>query len=59
MKHSGLWTGLSSLCSSLLVLSLVGMDCMMGYGGTVNQALGIRTSKIVNEGDVGESTTYY
>lgn len=59
MKHSGLWTGLSSLCSSLLVLSLVGMDCMMGYAGTVNQALGIRTSKIVNEGDVGESTTYY
>lgn len=59
MKHSRLWTGLSSLCSSLLVLSLVGMDCMMGYAGTVNQALGIRTSEIVNEGDAGEDTTYY
>ncbi|SDF40143.1 hypothetical protein [Marvinbryantia formatexigens] len=45
MKHSRLWTGLSSLCSFLLVLSLVGMDCMMGYAGTVNQALGIQTSK--------------
>ena len=59
MKHSRLWTGLSSLSSSLLVLSLVGMDCMMGYAGTVNQALGIRTSEIVNEGDAGEDTTYY
>lgn len=59
MKHSRLWTGLSSLCSFLLVLSLVGMDCMMGYAGTVNQALGIQTSKIVNEGDAGENTTYY
>ncbi len=59
MKHSRLWTGLSSLSSFCLVLSLVGMDCMMGYAGTVNQALGIQTSKIVNEGEAGENTTYY
>lgn len=59
MKHSRLWTGLSSLCSFSLVLSLVGMDCMMGYEGTVNQALGIQTSKIVNEGDANEDTTYF
>jgi beta-glucosidase len=32
---------------------------MMGYAGTVNQALGIRTSKVVNEGDAGEDTTYF
>lgn len=32
---------------------------MMGYEGTVNQALGIATSKVVNEsGDAGD-TTYY
>lgn len=59
MKHSRLWTGLSSLFTFLLVLALVGMDCMMGYAGTVNQALGIQTSKIVNEGGADEDTTYY
>ncbi|MDO5540729.1 MAG: glycoside hydrolase family 3 protein [Eubacteriales bacterium] len=59
MKHSRVWTGLSSLFTFLLVLALVGMDCMMGYAGTVNQALGIQTSKIVNEGSAGEDTTYY
>lgn len=59
MKHSRLWTGLSSVCSCLLVLSTVGMNCMNGYAGTINQALGIQTSKIVNEGDSSEDTTYY
>lgn len=59
MKHSRVWTGLSSVFSFLLVLALVGMDCMMGYAGTVNQALGIQTSKIVNEGSADEDTTYY
>lgn len=59
MKHSRLWTGLSSVCSCLLVLSTVGLNCMNGYAGTINQALGIQTSKIVNEGDSSEDTTYY
>ncbi len=59
MKHSRLWTGLSSVFSCLLVLSIVGMDCMNGYAGTINQALGIQTSKIVNEGDASQDTTYY
>lgn len=59
MKHSRLWTGLSSVFSGFLVLSIVSMDCMSGYAGTINQALGIQTSKIVNEGDSSEDTTYY
>lgn len=58
-KHSGLMTGLASVSSCLLVLSSVGLNCMLGYSGTVNQALGITTSKVVNEGDAGEDTTYF
>lgn len=59
MKHSRLWTGLSSVCSCFLVLSTVGLNCMNGYAGTINQALGIQTSKVVNEGDSSVNTTYY
>lgn len=59
MKHSRLWTGLSSVFSCLMVLAIVGMNCMNGYSGTINQALGIQTSKVVNEGGSAEDTTYY
>ncbi len=58
-KHSRLWTGLASVSTCCLVLSGVGLNCMMGYSGTVNQALGITTSKVVNEGDSSEDTTYF
>ncbi len=59
MRHSRLWTGLSTLFSCLLVLLLVGLDCMNGYAGTINQFLGIKTSKIVNEGSETENQIYY
>lgn len=59
MKKSRLWTGLASTMAFMLVLSLLGMDCMMSYEGTVNGALGISTSKVVNEGGSTENTTYY
>ena len=59
MRHSRLWTGLSTLFSCLLVLLLVGLDCMNGYAGTINQFLGIKTSKIVNEGSATENQIYY
>lgn len=60
MRRTRLWTGLASVCSFMLVASTLGMNCMMGYQGTINQALGISTSKIVNEGEVDtEATTYY
>lgn len=39
MKRTRLWTGLASACSFMLVASTLGMNCMMGYEGTVNQAL--------------------
>ncbi len=58
-KHSRLWTGLASVSTCCLVLSGVGLNCMMGYSGTVNQALGITTSKVVNEGDTSEDTSYF
>lgn len=60
MRRTRLWTGLASACSFMLVASTLGMNCMMGYQGTINQALGIVTSKVVNDGDVDiESTTYF
>lgn len=60
MKRSRLWTGLASATSFFLVASTLGMNCMMGYQGTINQALGISTSKVVNESDSEtENTTYF
>lgn len=60
MKRTRLWTGLASACSFMLVASTLGMNCMMGYEGTVNQALGISTSKVVNEdGADAKDTTYF
>ncbi|MDD3417296.1 MAG: glycoside hydrolase family 3 C-terminal domain-containing protein [Lachnospiraceae bacterium] len=59
MKRNRIWTGLAAVTSFLLVLSVLGNYCMMGYAGTVNQALGIETSKVVNQGDTSEDTTYF
>ena len=60
MKRSRLWTGLASACSFLLTASILGMNCMMSYAGTVNGALGISTSRVVNEdGADAEDTTYF
>ena len=60
MRRNRLWTGLASACSFLLVTSILGMNCMMSYQGTVNGALGISTSRVVNaEGTSAEDTTYY
>lgn len=58
MKKSRLWTGLSSVCAFLLATSVLATDCMMGYQGTINGALGIETSKIVSDGDTSD-TTYF
>ncbi|XME01391.1 glycoside hydrolase family 3 C-terminal domain-containing protein [Lachnospiraceae bacterium C1.1] len=57
-RHSILWTGLASTTAFLLVTTTVGLSCMKGYEGTINQALGIQTSKVVNE-NAGEDTSYY
>lgn len=59
MKNTRLWSGLSSLFSFLLVTAVLGTSCMMQYEGTVNNALGIRTSKIVNEEGVDAADTVY
>lgn len=59
MKRKRIWTGLASLTSFMLVLSILGINCMMNYAGTVNGALGIKTSKVQNQGDSSTDTTYY
>ena len=41
---------MASVFSTLLIFSLVGRSTMMSYAGTVNQALGIQTSRIINPG---------
>ncbi|MDO4619926.1 MAG: glycoside hydrolase family 3 protein [Lachnospiraceae bacterium] len=58
MRRSKLWTGLTSVFSFFLAALILLLNCMMGYEGTVNQALGIVTSKVVNNGDAAD-TTYY
>ena len=60
MKRSRLWTGLASACSFLVTASILGMNCMMSYEGPVNGALGISTSRVVNEdGADADETTYF
>lgn len=59
MKRIRLWTGFSSICSFLLVVVLLGMNCMMGYVGTINSALGISTSKVVNPAGADTGDTQY
>ena len=59
MKRTRLWTGLASVCSFLLAGSILGTDCMMSYEGTVNDLLGIQTSRVVNEGDDSDDNVYF
>ncbi len=59
MKRKKLWTGLASVTSAMLVVSGVGLQTLEYYSGTVNQALGIVTSEVVNNGDSAEDTEYY
>lgn len=59
MRHTRLWNGMASLVSFFLVFAVVGTNCMMDYAGTVNTALGISTSKVVNEAGAGEDTIYF
>lgn len=59
MKHRRLWTGLSSVLSSLLVITILTMNCMLGYSSTINSELGIKTSEVVNDENDTTITTYY
>lgn len=59
MRNSRLWSGLSSVFSFLLIAAILSTGCMMQYEGTVNGALGIRTSKVVNEDGVDAKDTVY
>ncbi|MDD3139957.1 MAG: glycoside hydrolase family 3 protein [Lachnospiraceae bacterium] len=59
MKKFRFWRGLSSVLSFFLITMILIMDCMMGYAGTVNSALGIVTSKVVNNGDTEDDTAYF
>lgn len=59
MRHKRLWSGLASVSSFFLVGSILGTSCMMEYEGTINGALGISTSKVVNEDGADADTTYF
>ena len=59
MRRTRLWTGLASVCSFLLAGSILGTDCMMSYEGTVNDLLGIQTSRVVNEEDSTADNVYF
>lgn len=59
MRNTRLWTGLASVFSFLLVFTVIGMDCLMYYQGTVNDVLGIQTSKVITEEGANEDAIYY
>lgn len=58
-KKSRLWTGLSSVFALLLCLSVIGTNLAFDYASTINGALKIQTSKIVNIDGEAEDTIYY
>ncbi|WP_236029149.1 beta-glucosidase [Bifidobacterium miconisargentati] len=53
-----LWRGLTSVAATLLVFGVCGTQTALTYTGTINSALGTSTTKIVNNGDAGD-TDYY
>ena len=60
MKHARLWTGLSAICSFLLVTAILGNQTLQFYAATVNQVLGIETSIVQNpEGTKEGDYVYY
>ena len=59
MRNRRLWSGLSSVFSFFLIAAILATGCMMQYEGTVNGALGIRTSKVVNEDGVDAKDMVY
>lgn len=60
MKNTRLWTGLTSVFSFLLIAAIIATNTMFGYAGTVNDALGIKTSKVVNaDGEKVEELQYF
>lgn len=59
MGRTRMWTGLTSLFSFFLIAVIIGMNCMLSYSGTINSALGIVTSKVVNGQGVDSGDTEY
>ena len=59
MRRKNLWTGLASVTAFLLSFSILGLDCLSLYSGTVNDLLGIQTSRVVNEGNSTDDNIYF
>lgn len=60
LKMTRLWAGLTAILAGLLCCLVVGSGVAEAYSGTINQALNITTSEIVNsDPDPNEDTTYY
>ncbi|MDH8679867.1 glycoside hydrolase family 3 C-terminal domain-containing protein [Fusibacter bizertensis] len=58
-SKSRFWTGLSSFFALFLCLSIIGTNLAFDYASTINGALKIQTSKIVNIEGEAEDTIYY
>lgn len=58
MKRSKLWSGLTSTSAALLVVGLIGQNLAAANANYINTALGTTTTKVVQTGEVGD-TTYF
>lgn len=58
MKRSKLWSGLTSTSAALLVVGLIGQNLAATNASYINTALGTTTTKVVQTGEVGD-TTYF
>ena len=58
MKRSKLWSGLTSTSAALLVVGLIGQNLAAANASYINTALGTATTKVVQTGEVGD-TTYF
>lgn len=58
MKRSKLWSGLTSTSAALLVVGLIGQNLAAANASYINTALGTTTTKVVQTGEVGD-TTYF
>ena len=58
MKRSKLWSGLTSTSAALLVVGLIGQNLAAANASYINTTLGTTTTKVVQTGEVGD-TTYF
>ena len=58
MRHSKLWSGLTSVFAVLFVIAYIGQGLAVANASFINSALGTSTTKVVMTGEAGD-TTYF